>query len=107
MYIKGKQEKRRKVKDSPKEFWRLLSNNNETQDVTANMQDLVEHFKEINADFHWDEKLENPPDEGLNLDTERLNASFTEAEVRRAIKTLKNGKAAGEDLVTNEFVKCT
>ena len=34
-----------------------------------------------------------------------LNEPFTEIEVKKAIKTLKNNKCRGIDLILNEFIK--
>ena len=41
------------------------------------------------------------------LNNEELNSSFTEAEVSRIIKKLKNNKACGTDMILNEFLKTT
>ena len=41
----------------------------------------------------------------INIDNQILNKPFTEIEVRKAIKTLKNNKCGGIDLILNEVIK--
>ena len=37
---------------------------------------------------------------------EELNSTFSSSDVLTAVKTFKNNKACGNDLILNEFLKC-
>ena len=66
---------------------------------------LFEFFKNLNSS---DLPEENPP---FLPDVQELNdiinASISENEIYNCIKELKNGKACGDDLIINEYIKCT
>ena len=66
---------------------------------------LFEFFKNLNSS---DLPEENPP---FSPDVQELNdiinASISENEIYNCIKELKNGKACGDDLIINEYIKCT
>ena len=50
----------------------------------------------------------DPPTDDVNtVHDELLDSETTEDEVRKAIRRLKSGKAAGADQVINEFLKST
>ena len=59
----------------------------------------------MNSQWYWDEELENPPENVPNFDLTTLESDFTEVEVEKVMKSLKNGKSPGEDMITNEFLK--
>ena len=83
----------------PKEFWKIINFVDETKDKTAPLQNVYEYFKNINAGNTNDESEHYPADEqftgtGENNDiNELLNYPFTEAEILRTVKGLKNNKS--------------
>jgi hypothetical protein len=109
-YQKNFNKKVRSLKASnPKEFWKLLCTNDKKR-ITEKIQISVfsEYFKKLNTDnnvyetedfkdVEWDNHLENS----------FINADFTDEEIKSVVKTLKNNKSPGEDLIINEFIKCT
>ena len=99
--------------NNPREYWKKIQRKKHSS-VPVALQNLYEHFKSLN-----ESETEN---EGTNLrenileqnisqnvsfdyDMESLNSDITEDEIISAIKKLKSGKAAGEDLVYNEYIK--
>ena len=87
---------------NPKKYWKLL-NGKKKDSVAAEAESLFQHFKNIN----FDENLENMPTNISSTDmvNEEINEPFTEDEIRNAIKSLKNNKASGIDLILNEQLK--
>jgi hypothetical protein len=65
---------------------------------------LHDHFKNVNAlDENNDKDIVFPTNiTEYNIE---LNQDITEAEVLYAVKSLKNNKACGGDLILNEFLK--
>ena len=51
--------------------------------------------------------MDPPTDDANTVHDELLDSEITEDEVRKAIRSLKSGKAAGADQVINEFLKST
>ena len=62
-----------------------------------------EHFENLASGT---EDRADPAEEPLVIDTDQiLNQPFTNQEIFKAIKHLKNNKAAGHDQIINEFMK--
>ena len=61
-------------------------------------------FKQLNHDNN-----KNPENLNIIYNTEDINdfldQSFTEVEIHRLIRKLKNGKSSGEDNILSEFLK--
>ena len=51
------------------------------------------------------EDIIDRPNRDINMDNHILNEPFTEIEVKKAMKTLKNNKCGGIDSILNEFIK--
>ena len=93
----------------PKAYWSLLNKSSESSKSVVNkvaLETFYDHFKNLNTihndqdDFNF--SVENPN----NIDTNfELNRSFTEDDISRAIKSLKNNISCGNDLILNEFLK--
>ena len=69
------------------------------------LETFYDHFKNLNVnndnnDFNFN--IQNA-DVNDNCD---LNKSFSEDDILHAIKSLKNNKSCGNDLILNEFLKC-
>ena len=93
-------------------FWKYLKSirGSTKNDELPKLDKLVDHFKKL----YFNEKCED----NLNINCEQdekinkekfysLNRDLTEEEVGKCIKQLKNNKAPGDDLITNEMIKCT
>ena len=61
----------------------------------------------LNLDIHDDHLVDPPTDDVNTVHDELLDSEITEDEVRKAIRRLKSGKAAGADQAINEFLKST
>ena len=93
----------------PKDFWKVINSINKKEDTTAPLHDLYEYFKTLNADSEG-ENTDNDsgnlkfPDKisDSNID---INLPFTENEIIKAIKKLKNNKSHGIDGILNEHLK--
>ena len=76
--------------------------------VEASLTDLTKHFKDLNITHENDNLPENDYlDTVVVENTEMLDSPFTENEVMKAISSLKNQKAPGEDYILNEYIKLT
>ena len=111
-YKNDKINKLRNLKQKkPKDFWKVINSINKKEDTTAPLHDLYEYFKTLNADSEG-ENTDNDsgnlkfPDKisDLNID---INLPFTENEIIKAIKKLKNNKSHGIDGILNEHLKKT
>ena len=89
----------------PKSYWSLLNRGCDKGKITQQkvaMNVFFDHFKNLN-------NVENDvdivlPDDVTEYNTV-INESITEKEVLEAIKSLKNQKACGNDMILNEFLK--
>ena len=68
---------------------------------------VIFFFLLLNSDIHDDHSVDPPTDDVNTVHDELLDSKITEDEVRKAIRRLKSGKAAGADQVINEFPKST
>ena len=70
---------------------------------------LIQHYsKLLGGGGNQEGNKEAMEDANININqitTNKLNEDLIKAEINREIKRLKNGKAAGEDCVTAEFLK--
>ena len=95
----------------PKAYWSLLNKTNSSGKNTVEkvaLETFYDHFKNLNMnnaddnqDFYFDNK--HFKDE-QNVE---LNKPFSPEDITRAIKSLKNNKSCGNDLILNEFLKCS
>ena len=95
--------KLRKCKNSnPKLYWNLL-NNGKKNVCKVSINDLFEHFKDINSkEYGGDVDIESLIDIANINDI--LDVDIEECEIRKAVKTLKTGKACGIDGILNEYI---
>ena len=93
----------RNLKNSnPRKYWKFL-NSKKKNSVAADAEDLFQHFKDVNFDGNLENSsLSNTITQNVN---EEINVPFTENEIRNAIKSLKNNKATGVDLILNDHLK--
>ena len=107
-YRKKNESKLRKMQSSkPKEYWKLLNSlNTRSNKNTPNLEEFVEHFKNLNKSQREDTDFNLGSFDPAN-DNEMLNSKITRDEILRNINKLKNGKAAGYDSIANEYIKHT
>ena len=110
------QELRAKETKDPKSFWQIINTNSNKIKKTGNVtiEDFLDHFSELNSVVEIDEgQTEDSPTSNETLTcncitdkySDMLNYPFSEDEVKKAVKRLKNGKACGEDKILNEMIK--
>ena len=83
-----------------KQFWKIIDNKNNSNNVNANFDDLFEHFKNLNATDPDESSLPNTQSNSNSI----INNDFTEDEICNGIKKLKCNKACGIDNIANEFI---
>jgi hypothetical protein len=94
---------------NPKEYWNLLKGGEDSSKTMSQISTDIfyNHFKMLNT------AEEVPENINVNLasltvtENDVLNCKFTNEEVLKCLKKLKNNKACGNDLVKNEFIKAS
>ena len=92
-----------KSKD-PKSYWSIINKQKPPKvSKLPNLDEFHEYFKEVN-------KLNDSQSEGTlqpepHFINDILNGEITTDEVIKAIKSLKAGKAAGLDMILNDYIK--
>ena len=70
------------------------------------LKELFQHCKRLSESEVADGREFNL-ERDTGFDTNMLNNDFDENEIKACIKSLKNNKAVGIDLIMNEYIKCT
>ena len=100
--------------NDPSAFWKLLNKNEDKTDENMPKADeFREMFLNLGNDISYsneepvllDDNIHNNFDNTNSHVSEILNSEITAKEIQNAIKTLKNNKAHGTDLILNEFLK--
>jgi len=95
--------------NNPTNYWKLINGSKQEKNEMYNKitcEAFYEHFKNLGAT-----EQDDAATEGVNNDTndevtnELLDDLFTVKEVEEVLRTLKNNKACGIDLITNELLK--
>ena len=83
----------------PKQYWKILQNS-KREAIKVPLDIFKDHFEKLAVEQETEEGDELPiaVDSIGNLDTNALNQPFSETEIRKVVKNLKNNKAAGFDL---------
>ena len=103
---------------NPRQFWSTLKSTNNTNknvpEQNIPVEKLLSHFSTLHSSI--DKTCCSPAQKNIieqtdnfqakNNDNDILNMNITENEIRKAIKKLKNKKAAGNDKIRNEMIKC-
>lgn len=93
----------------PKAYWSILNVKGKRSNdrIPVETVDMFRFFKDLN-------KVDLDDTEELNLNdleyveaSRYLNKPFSEAEIRKAAKSLKSGKSCGDDGVLNEYIKAS
>ena len=100
---------------NPSEYWKLLDNlkneNRENNSSAIDSDEWVNHFENLNTiPPKFSERLQNiknvlcsAENEGISFSS--LDYMISKAEILKAMKTLKNGKATGLDCISNEMLR--
>jgi hypothetical protein len=98
---------------NPKGYWNLveeLTDKHKTK-TDIEVEKLHKHYHHLNSTINIKNMVEK---EHMNVQLREmekiksfsdLDFTITESEVRMAIKTLKNGKSSGYDMIKNEMIK--
>ena len=89
----------------PREFWTIINALDNKKRETAPLKDLFDFFKNINSNDM--EEIEIFEHNYLIDNNETINNLFTEEEILKAVKKLKNNKSNGIDKILNEHIKST
>ena len=96
----------------PKQFWQLLNNFRNRKEV-SNIQPekFISHFQNLNTSHTLDpchvDLLANIANNHIDKEPNlTLNEHISLKEITNAIKTLKCGKSASDDMILNEMLKC-
>ena len=106
------------IKNDPKTFWNLINKlsslSENKKEENFNEDEFITFFTEMysgntqNNNFH-DQIILKFRDKLKELDSIKedhiLNNEISKEEILKAVKTLKNGKAAGTDFISNEMIK--
>lgn len=107
-YKKFKQDKVNKLrklrKGHPKEYWKIINENKQPENIKCPLDKLVTHFTNINQ---VEEENNNNPQTPETETNDSINGPITQNEIEKVIKTLKNNKACGLDSIVNEHIKST
>ena len=69
-------------------------------EIIVDNSDIIERWKEYTEELFWDNRSNKPA-----LQNSQDGPKILKAEVEKAIKNLKQGKAAGPDKITTEMIK--
>ena len=92
---------------NPKEYWKILNSENETNDCQVPINELHDFFKELNGHNTNNPQQLNATHEHNIVENKEINESICENEIRKAINQLRNNKSSGVDEVKNEHIKAT
>ena len=95
--------------NNPREYWKIINSKKKFEDIGASVQAFFDHFTNMNkANNDNDNYSDVNDDTEVNDNAENeLNQTITASEILLNIKSLKNNKAAGFDLIVNEHIKST
>ena len=109
-YIKFKRFNIKKLRNmkstNPKSYWKII-NGGKQEAVQASVENLFAFFKNTNSKYmsNSSDTTFVRPENGLS--NEQINMRITLTEIEKQIKSLKNNKSSGIDLVMNEHIKST
>ena len=105
---KSTQDKLRHLKSkNPKDFWKIMNSLDKAKDnESINIETLYNYFKTLNEQ-NENEEITQDLDIDINNDDELLNSQFTEEEIHKCIKIVKNNKSSSNDKIINEYLKST
>ena len=95
--------------NNSQEFWKLLKSGKNREQPDIPMEKLFEFFKSLNEEPNDKQDINIPYIDPYDINrlNESINKNISKDEIKKCIKKLKNNKAAGEDLIVNEYIKST
>ena len=103
LFCKNIHDKLRSLKSkNPKEYWNILKFSKSKKTHSLNINNMYEHFKELNENINSDLHNFEPNDIMVNNNNE-INSDFTLEEVEILVNKLKNNKATGLDNIINDL----
>ena len=95
----------------PKDFWKIINSTGKTEKQSAPLEDLYNFFKTLNSEnneINSEHSTENFTAEGFEESiNDEINQPFSEAEILKAVKNVKNNKSSRIDGILNEHIKST
>ena len=95
--------------NNSKDYWKLLKSKNKREESDIPITILYDFVLNLNAAPEANENDDlphiNPND--VNCLNEEINTTITQEEILKCVKTNKNNKACGDDLVIKEYIKST
>ena len=95
--------------NNSQEFWKLLKSGKNREQPDIPMEKLFEFFKSLNEEPNDKQDINIPYIDPYDINrlNESINKNISKDEIKKCIKTLKNNKSPGEDLIVNEYIKST
>ena len=108
-YRKEQENKLRNLeKQNPKMYWRYLNSlRNNKKETMPSASCFFEYFKNLDTENSTESNDIFEDDFSIEDDNEILNSEILEQEILQCVRSLKNGKAAGDDKIINEYIKTT
>ena len=90
---------------NPKDYWRLLKKEERIRkrETKVPLRVFEKHFEQLNQNNN--ENLDTPYPDVSDSFNQEINEDFTLDELKKNLKFLNSNKAAGLDLIKNEFLK--
>ncbi|KAK6185461.1 hypothetical protein SNE40_007689 [Patella caerulea] len=91
---------------NPKDFWKMINNlNKQNDDTKADIN--IDMFYDYSKNLNDYTDVENDDEYNINSENSTLDKEISKEEILYSVKCLKNNKAAGTDMVINEYIKST
>ncbi len=90
-----------------KEYWNLLRDKRSKVKPEVPIDIFHDFFKDLNSGFDDNDDIINITLAENHELNENINGEITEDEILKCVRQLKNGKASGDDLIVNEYIKST
>ena len=91
-----------------RDYWEILNASSYNKKCSVDIDDMYNFLKNINEDTDSDDHVHTIEVDSFNCENSTndtfLNCEISENEIETAVKKLKNGKAAGYDLIVNGHI---
>ena len=89
--------------NNPKEYWKLINSCKGKDKTAIKLETFHDFFKDLNkGEENGNVDFDFNVNDGVNA---FINSRIGKDEIEKAIKHLKNNKAAGDDAIINEYIK--
>ena len=93
--------------NNPKLYWDLLKEHGSINEIAVDSNELYNHFKNLSSGVCDKDEESNILRQGMSNSNDSLDGLFTQEEIMKCIRKLKNNKSSGLDLIINEYLKYT